>query len=261
LGITSWASPHACANRRWGLRNHSQNVAQPCAKAEGCVHDDLRADKLQRGWGFQVGTWNIDSLTGRAGELIETLVDREVDVACIQETRWRGSGCRFFGAKDKRYKLFWMGGKERSDVVGIFVAEKWLDSIVSIERHSERVLILKTVLDSGILNFLTVYAAHSGKPEEEKESFWNELFHLMSCIPQNEMVVLAGDMNGHVGSNNVGYNGTHGGYGYGVRNADGSRIFEFADGLNLVICNTLFMKQEPKLVTYVAGSWFCQKYS
>jgi len=29
---------------------------------------------------------------------------------------------------------------------------------------------------------------------------------------------------------------------------------EFADGLKLVICNTLFMKQESKLVTYVASS-------
>ena len=28
---------------------------------------------------------------------------------------------------------------------------------------------------------------------------------------------------------------------------------EFVDGLNLVICNTLFTKQETKLVTYVAG--------
>jgi len=36
--------------------------------------------------------------------------------------------------------------------------------------------------------------------EEEKEHFWNELFLLVSCIPQNEMAVLAGDMNGHVGS-------------------------------------------------------------
>ena len=35
--------------------------------------------------------------------------------------------------------------------------------------------------------------------------------------------------------------------------ADGFRILEFADGLNLVICNTLFMNQEYKLVTYVAG--------
>jgi len=53
-------------------------------------------------------------------------------------------------------------------------------------------------------------------------------------MPQNEMVVFAGDVNGHIGSSNVGYDLTHGGFGYGSRNADGSRILEFADGLNLV---------------------------
>ena len=26
------------------------------------------------------------------------LMDRKVDVACIQETRWKGSGCKFYGA-------------------------------------------------------------------------------------------------------------------------------------------------------------------
>jgi len=31
----------------------------------------------------------------------------------IQETRWRGSGCRFFGAEGKKYKLFWMGDKDK----------------------------------------------------------------------------------------------------------------------------------------------------
>ena len=109
------------------------------------------------------------------------------------------------------------------------------------------------VLDNGLLNILTVYAPHSGKSEEKKESFWNEMFHLVSCIPQNEMVVLAGDMNGHVISSNAGYDGMHGGFGYGDRNADGSRILEFADGINVVICNTLFVKQESHLMTYAAG--------
>jgi len=79
------------------------------------------------------------------------------------------------------------------------------------------------------------------------------VFHLVSCIPQNEMVLLADDMNGHVGNSNVGCDGTHGGFGYRDRNAVGSRILGFADGLNLVICNTLFMKQESQLVTYAAG--------
>ena len=66
------------------------------------------------------------------------MADREVDVGCIQETRWRGSGSRSFGAQGKRYKLFWMGGKDRSDQIGMFVAEKWVDSVVKVERHSER---------------------------------------------------------------------------------------------------------------------------
>ena len=33
-----------------------------------------------------------------------------------------------------------MGSKAKTDGVGIFVAEKWVDSVVSVERHSERVL-------------------------------------------------------------------------------------------------------------------------
>jgi len=48
----------------------------------------------------------------------------KVDVACNQETRWKGSGCMFYGAHGKRYKLFCIGGEERSDAVWIFVAEK-----------------------------------------------------------------------------------------------------------------------------------------
>ena len=54
---------------------------------------------------------------------MEALAERRMDVACVQETRWRGSGCRFFGAIGKRYKLFWMGSKAKTDGVGIFVAE------------------------------------------------------------------------------------------------------------------------------------------
>jgi len=87
----------------------SLNAAQPNAKAESCVHNDPpKADKLRKGWPFTVDTWNVNTLTGRSGELVEALAERGMDVACVQETRWRGSGCRFFGATGKRYKLFWM---------------------------------------------------------------------------------------------------------------------------------------------------------
>jgi len=64
----------------------SLNAALPDAKAESCVHDDApRADKLQKDWSFRVGTWNIDALTGRSGELVEALAERRMDAACVQE--------------------------------------------------------------------------------------------------------------------------------------------------------------------------------
>ena len=45
------------------------------------VNDNVRADGVRKGWGFRVGTWNVDSLTGT----VAALTDRKDDVACIQE--------------------------------------------------------------------------------------------------------------------------------------------------------------------------------
>ena len=113
--------------------------------------DPPRADKLRKGWAFRVGTGNIDSPTGRSGEPVEALAEWRMDVACVQEVQWRGSGCRFFGAIGKRYKVFWIGSKATTNGVGISVAEKWIDSVVSVERHIERVLVLKMVLGDCLL--------------------------------------------------------------------------------------------------------------
>jgi len=72
--------------RKQEVEKPSRNAAQPCARAQGHVNDDLRANGLWKGWGFRVSTWNVHSLTGRADEVVEALSDRKVDVACIKET-------------------------------------------------------------------------------------------------------------------------------------------------------------------------------
>ena len=80
-------------------------------------------------------------------------------------------GGEVVGAIGKRYKLFWMGSKAKTDGEGIFVAEKWVDSVVSVEKHSERVLVLKMVIGDCLLNVFMVYDPHSGKPDEERRVF------------------------------------------------------------------------------------------
>ena len=45
-------------------------------------------------------------LRGRAGEVVEMLECRSVDVCCVQEVRWRGASVRFVEGRRARYKLF-----------------------------------------------------------------------------------------------------------------------------------------------------------
>ena len=48
----------------------------------------------------------VDSLTGRSGELVEALGERRIDIACEQEIRWKGSSCRYFGTTAKGISCF-----------------------------------------------------------------------------------------------------------------------------------------------------------
>ena len=63
-----------------------------------------------------------------------------------------------------------------------------------------------------------------------------------------------GDFNGHVGRSSLGYDGIHGGFGWGECNGEGERILEFADSLDMVVGNTFFTKDDEKLITYKSGN-------
>ncbi|VDP09238.1 unnamed protein product [Heligmosomoides polygyrus] len=67
------------------------------------------------------------------------------------------------------------------------------------------------------------------------------------------MVVVAGDLNGHIGATEDGYS-CHVGFGYGSRNADGERILEYADSHDLTIVNTKFRKRDSHLISFYSGN-------
>jgi hypothetical protein len=47
---------------------------------------------------------------------------------------------------------------------------------------------------------------------------------------------------GHVGSTRVGFDGVHGGFGYGSRNQEGEGILNFVLAYDLFVTNTIFRK-------------------
>ena len=74
---------------------------------------------------------------------METLSRRKVDVCCIQETRYRGGNCRTIKGKDTRYKLYWSGNDKGTAVVGVFVAEEWIEKVLEVQRVSDRIILVK----------------------------------------------------------------------------------------------------------------------
>jgi len=50
-------------------------------------------------------TSNIGTITGKSMEVVETLHRLKIDICCVQETRWNGSGARMVEKGMSRYKL------------------------------------------------------------------------------------------------------------------------------------------------------------
>uniref|UniRef100_UPI00358E89BF craniofacial development protein 2-like n=1 Tax=Myxine glutinosa TaxID=7769 RepID=UPI00358E89BF len=217
------------------------------------IYDDETSDARRGDRFLRFGTWNVGT-TGRSGEVVEVLVRRRVDICCVQETRWKGSGVRMVkGRQGQKYKFVWQGCPEGVNGVGVLFSEEFVDSVVSVTRVSERLMMVKMMIGKLLVNIISGYAPQVGRSDEEKDTFWCAIEKLMENVKDEEVVVVGGDLNGHVGRSMDGFEGVHGGYGYGVRNGEGERILEFADGADLLICYTQFQKEDNKLVTYTSG--------
>jgi hypothetical protein len=61
------------------------------------------------------------------------------------------------------------------------------------------------------LNVISAYAPQVGLSESIKRQFWEDLDSTVSTVPITEKLFIGGDLNGHVGATNVGFERVHGG--------------------------------------------------
>ncbi|KAK3888624.1 hypothetical protein Pcinc_007349 [Petrolisthes cinctipes] len=115
--------------------------------------------------------------------------------------------------KSERYKLFWIGNDKGTGGVGIFLAEKWVDKGIEVNRVSDRIIQMKLMAGETIFTAISVYAPQCGLSEEAKDGFYDRLIAVASKVSEKEVLALAGDFNGHVGKTSDGFKEVHGGNG------------------------------------------------
>jgi hypothetical protein len=65
---------------------------------------------------------------------------------------------------------------------------------------------------------------------------------LVSSVPISEKLFIGGDLNEHVSSTRVDFDGVHEGFRYGSRNQEGEGILNFTLAYDLIVANILFRK-------------------
>uniref|UniRef100_W5NL26 ribonuclease H n=1 Tax=Lepisosteus oculatus TaxID=7918 RepID=W5NL26_LEPOC len=192
---------------------------------------------------------NIGTMTGRSRELANSLKERKVDIACVQETKWVSAKSREIG---EGYKLIYHGKKTTQNGVGVVVNQWIRDSVTKVARITDRLMSTKICMGTSTLCVVSCYAPQAGSPEEEKD-FWHDLETHVQAIDDSEILFIGGDLNGHVGRAKDNFDHNHGGQGHGNRNEGGIRVLEHAEAWDLAITNTFFKKRELHLITYYSG--------
>ncbi|XP_043687728.1 uncharacterized protein LOC122638941 [Telopea speciosissima] len=192
---------------------------------------------------------NIGSLTGKSMELIDAMRRRRINVACIQETRWKGHKAK---ALDD-FKLWYLGDESGRGGVGIVVDKDLKNEVVDVKRLGDRIISIKLVLDNEVINIARAYAPQAGLDESVKIQFWEHMDGLVQGFGSGDKIIIGGDLNGHVGRDHRGFEEVHGGYGVGERNEEGISVLDFAIAFDLCITNTFFKKRDEHLITYKSG--------
>jgi hypothetical protein len=210
-----------------------------------------RVRKLAEPSRVRVGTWNIGTLTGKHREVVDTMIRRRVNILCVQETKWKGQKAK--EVEDTGFKLWYTGNTSTKNGVVIVLDKSLKDGVVDIKRQGDRIILVKLLVGDLVFNVISAYAPQISLNESVKMQFWEELDALVSSVSISEKLFIGGDLNGHVDSTRVGFEGVHGGFGYGSRNQEGEGILNFALAYDLIVANTLFRKRVSLLVTFSSG--------
>ena len=89
---------------------------------------------------IKMGTLNIRKMTGRGRELADLMERRNVDILCLQETKWKGSKAKNIGGG---CKLFYNGADGRKNGIGIVVREDLAENALEVKRVSHRLMAIK----------------------------------------------------------------------------------------------------------------------
>ncbi|KAG7307745.1 hypothetical protein JYU34_006321 [Plutella xylostella] len=203
----------------------------------------------------RIGCWNVRTMY-RDGKLEEVLREARrysLDILGISEARWNGFGEENVG---DGYTLLYSGKPNEEDKheygVALLLNKSAKQCLLNWKPINERILTARFKTRARNVSIIQCYAPTEDTECEKKDHFYLQLDEILREIKRKDIVVLMGDLNAKVGSQNSSLEMIMGKHGVGTMNDNGERFIETCGMHGLVIGGTLFPHKECHKVTWVS---------
>ena len=204
-----------------------------------------------------VAAWNVRTMLDRTEStdrparrtalIAQELSRYNIDIAALSETRLadEGSVTEDLGG----YTFFWKGypqNENRIHGVAFAVRTALLRSCVENPVGiSARLMKLRVPLtNSRYVTLFSCYAPTLTSTEEVKDDFYNRFDEEIRRVPSSDKLVILGDLNARVGSQNIAWSNVMGQHGMGKLNPNGHRLLSLCAQNDLFITNTAFQLRD-----------------
>ena len=203
-----------------------------------------QADRDQAMWSAKavssIGTVNVTTLykPGKLGCTLNELKRFRWDVVGVAETHWTGNG----EFESDGVKILYSGRSDNihREGVAFLLNTKAKKSYLEHRPVSSRIISLRMRGQHINTSIIQVYAPDSSHTDAEIEDFYEELRQEIQRINNRDLLIVMGDFNSKIGSDNDGFQDMMGPFGLGQRNERGEKLLEFCQQNELYVTNTKF---------------------
>ena len=127
---------------------------------------------------------------------------------------------------DDHYIYYCRQESLRRKEVAIMVNKRVQNAVLGCNLKNDRMISVRFQGKPFNITVIRVYASTSNAEEAEVERFYEDLQDLLELTPPKDVLLIIGDWNAKVGSQET--PGVTGKFGLGIRNEAGKRLIEFA---------------------------------
>lgn len=202
----------------------------------------------------RIASWNVRSLyeTGKAAQAAREMDRYNLEILGLSEVRWTSSGAVTLSSG---HTLLYSGPPNEDDNhrngVGFLLSKKAKSSLIEWNPVSERIIVARFMAKVQKVTIIQCYAPTNVADEDSKEEFYNQLQSTLDESAPRDILIVMGDMNAKVGSDNTGRELIMGKEGIGDINENGELFADFCSHNDLVIGGTTFPHKDIYKTTWV----------